>query len=546
MKISPFLLKLKYKKLILTKLFVISVFVLFAQDQTFTTKLPIIYLNTDGKAIIDDPRVIIQMEIAWKGEGETNSTSDPRTHFNGKINIEIRGSTSQNFPKKSFGFELKDDEEQDMDFPLLGMPEEEDWILYAPYSDKTLIRNVLALTLASQISGVYVPRCKFVELFINEKYAGIYVLMEKIKRDKNRVDIAKLKTEDIEGEELTGGYIVKIDKTTGSGGDGWHSKYRNSNGAKIYYQYEYPESEKIEEEQKQYIKNYFDRFETEVYNKNHDEQTGYMSLIKPESFYDLIIINELSKNIDGYRLSTFLYKDKNGKLTAGPLWDYNLSFGNANYHNGWVTSNLQVFESLGKDMRKNPFWWIILMRDYHFTNPFKCRWETLRENQLSDERIFTVTDSLISLIGESADRNFERWPILGEYVNPNYFVGDSYESEVDWMKNWVNERVENLDNILPGNCENITNIPLVEFGNSKIYPSPFSTKITVQIQSGNYSTYYFRLYTLNGQMVKDVQFKVVEGTNSFDINTSYLRSGMFIYRLIKGEKDVSVGKIVKI
>ncbi len=530
----------KYKKLILTKLLVISLFVLYAQDKTFTTNLPIVYFNTGGKEIVDDPRIIIQMEIAWKGEGETNSTSDPRTHFNGKINIEIRGSSSQMFPKKSFGFELKDEEEQDMDFPLLGLPEEEDWILYAPYSDKALIRNVLTFTLASQFSNIYSSRCRFVELFINEKYEGIYVLMEKIKRDKNRVNIAKLKADDIEGEELTGGYIVKIDKTTGSGGDGWHSEYKNRNGANTFYQYDYPKSEDIQPEQKKYIENYIKDFETEVYNQNHDTLNGYPGFINSESFYDMIIMNELSKNIDGYRLSTYLFKDKNDKLTAGPLWDYNLSYGNANYDNGWLTYNLQVFEN-----SSNPFWWISLMNDAHFTNPFKCRWEMLRGNQLSDERIFAVTDSLISFIGEAANRNFERWPILGEYIWPNYFVGNNYDEEINWMKNWMTERFESLDLILPGKCGEDPDKPPVEF-DYKIYPSPFSTKITIEIQSEYYSTYYFQLFTLNGQMVKNIPLRVLEGSNLFDINTNYLRSGMFIYRLIKGNTEVSVGKIIKI
>ena len=533
------------KRIVLTQLLVLFLTVLYAQDKTFTTNLPIVFLNTNGKAIVDNPRVIVQMEIVWKGNGKTNKTSDPRTHFSGNVNIEIRGSTSQQFPKKSFGFELKDEKGKDMDFPLLGMPEEEDWILYAPYSDKTLIRNALALTLASQISNVYVPRCRFVELFINEKYKGVYVLMEKIKRDKNRVDISKLKTEDIEGEELTGGYIVKIDKITGSGGDRWYSKRKNSNGAKTYYQYEYPKFDKITEEQKQYIEKYFDDFETAVYTRNHDEQTGYMSFIHAESFFDMIIINELSKNIDGYRLSTFFYKDKNDKLTAGPLWDYNLSFGNANYHNGWDTNNLQVFESLGKDLRKNPFWWSILMRDSVFTNPFKTRWETLRKNQLSEERILEVTDSLINLLGKAADRNFERWPILGEQIVPNYFVGDTYESEVDWLKSWIADRLENLDEKLPG-VGKTTETQMLKIGLSKIYPNPFSKKITVQIQSERYSLCHFRLLTVNGQMVKEVQFKVPEGFSTFEINTGKLQNGVYIYQLQNGDAEVLVGKIIKL
>ncbi len=533
------------KKIVLTQLLVLFLSVLFAQDKTFTTNLPIVFINTNGKAIVDDPRVIVKMEIAWKGDGETNRTSDPRTHFSGNVNIEIRGSTSQQFPKKSFGFELKDEKGKDMDFPLLGMPEEEDWILYAPYSDKTLIRNVLALTLASQISEVYVPRCRFVELFINEKYKGVYVLMEKIKRDKNRVDIAKLKAEDIDGEELTGGYIIKIDKITGSGGDRWYSKRKNSNGAKTYYQYEYPKFDKITEEQKQYIEKYFDDFETAVYTKNHDEQTGYMSFIHPESFFDMIIINELSKNIDGYRLSTFFYKDKNDKLTAGPLWDYNLAFGNANYHNGWDTRFLQVFELLGKDLRKNPFWWSILMRDSVFTNPLKTRWQELRKNQLSEERVLEVADSLINLLGKAADRNFEQWPILGEQVVPNYFVGDTYESEVDWLKSWVAERLVNLDERLPG-VGKTTDLPILNVAVNKIYPNPFSSEITVQIQSECNSSFHFRLFTIDGRLVKDELFDAPEGFSTFEINTENLLRGVFIYRLFYRDSIVSSGKIIKL
>ena len=157
------------------------------------------------------------------------------------------------FPKKSYGFELKDDQWNDIDFPLLDLPAEEDWILYAPYSDKSLIRNVLTFTLAAQLGNGYVPRCRFVELFLNNNYEGVYVLMEKIKRGNDRVDIAKLKEEDITGEELTGGYIVKIDKSTGSGGDGWSSSYTNRNNSRTFYQYEYPKSEDIQPERNNFV-----------------------------------------------------------------------------------------------------------------------------------------------------------------------------------------------------------------------------------------------------------------------------------------------------
>ncbi len=539
--------KIRLKYITFLLFFFLTVFELSAQDLSFSTNLPIVYIDTKGRTIGDKYRTISDMEIAWKGDGSVNNTSDNRNYYSGKINIELRGSTSQNFPKKSYGFELKDDDEEDMDFPLLGMPKEEDWILYAPYTDKTLIRNVLAYALASQISTVYTPRCRFVELFVNEKYEGIYVLMEKIKRDKNRVDIAKLKADDISGEELTGGYIVKIDKTTGSGGDGWHSKFRNINNAKTFYQYEYPKSDKITEEQKNYINDYFDKFETEVHNRNFDEQTGYMNYINATSFFDMIFINELSKNIDGYRLSTFLYKDKNDKLTAGPVWDYNIAFGNANYYNGWETTGIEVFNTLGKDFRRNPFWWATLLSDSHFSNPMKSRWKTLRKNKLSDKRVMAVVDSLTAIVAGAVNRNFERWPILGEFVHPNYFVGDDYDSEVVWMKSWILERLSYLDERLPGTgvASSIQVVSNNEINNYRVYPNPFSTEISIQIQSEQNSQYTFCLFTLNGQKIKERQFNIVKGANRLKINTTDIQKGMYFYRLTNTSAKITSGKIVK-
>ncbi len=516
-----------------------------AQNLSFTTKLPIVYIDTDGRDIVDDPKIEAKLEIAWNENGDENSTSDPRNHFNGNMGIEIRGSSSQMFPKKSYGFELKNEDWEDMDFPLLAMPAEEDWILYAPYSDKSLIRNVLTFSLAAGLTDVYVPRCRFVELFLNDKYEGIYVLMEKIKRDSCRVDIAKLKQDDIEGEQLTGGYIVKIDKSTGSGGDGWKSRFANKNGSNTFYQFDYPKTEKITPEQKKYISGYINDFESAVYYSLTDEKEGYQNYINLESFFDFVIINELSKNVDGYRLSTYLYKDKNKKLTAGPLWDFNLAFGNANYYDGWRTSGLQVFADIGNDYWQIPFWWQKMVNDKFFNNPLKCRWLMLRNSMLSDQNILVVIDSLVELITPAANRNFKRWPILGKYVWPNYFVGESYESEVLWLKNWVAQRTRTLDFILPGSCSESPDKPPVEFSFA-IFPNPCTTKATIQIVSEDILLYHFQLFTLNGQVVHDIQFQALEGESTIELNTGKFRSGMYIYRLFRGQLKVAEGKIVKL
>ncbi len=518
----------------------------WTQNKTFTTQLPIVYLNTYGQTIPDEPKINARLEIAWKGEGASNSTSDPHDHFSGQIAIEVRGSSSQMFPKKSYGLELRDDAGQDMDFPLLGLPEEEDWILYAPYTDKSLLRNVLTFTLAGQMSETYVPRCRFVELFLNNQYEGIYVLMEKIKRDNNRVDIAKLKAEDISGEDLTGGYIIKIDKQTGDGGEGWNSQYMNVNNMPTYYQYDYPESADMQPVQKTYIQNYVNDFETAIYYLRHDEQTGYQNYMNLETFYDYVILNELSRNVDGYRLSTYLNKDKSGKLNAGPIWDYNLTYGNADYYDGWRTYGLVVNYNMGGDYWQVPFWWKKLVADPVFTDPLRCRWEEIKESVLSEEHILGVMDSLITYLGSAVDRNFGRWPILSEHVWPNYYVGYTYENEINWMKNWISLRLDRVDFELPGTCS-ISSIPdsANEFSVS-FYPNPFQNELNVKVIVSEKSSCRLAVFSMNGMLVSEKELSVSPGENRFNFSFPSLNSGVYFYRLTQGDQELDSGKLVKL
>ena len=270
--------------------------------QTFTSSnLPLVVINTNGKWINDDPKITANMGIIWNGVGKRNSLTDPKNNYNGNISIEARGSSSQGFPKRSYGFETKSLDLMDMDVSLLGMPEENDWVLYAPYTDKTMIRDVLTYTLDASM-GHYSPRCRYVELFLNGNYEGVYVLMEKIKRNENRVDIAKLLTTDNMGENLTGGYIIKIDKSTGGGGDGWFSYYIN-NTNNTYYQYDYPKSKEITPAQKTYIQTYVRNMEKALYLEKFSGTGSYHEYLNDSSFIDFMIINELSKNIDGLESS---------------------------------------------------------------------------------------------------------------------------------------------------------------------------------------------------------------------------------------------------
>lgn len=484
------------------------------------------------------------MGIIWNENGSLNSTRDTFNHYNGQIAIEIRGSSSQTFPKKSYGFETRDENNKDLDFPLLGLPQEEDWIFYGPYSDKSLIRNALVFTLAKSL-GQYSSRIRFVELFLNDNYQGIFLLMEKIKRDSTRVDIAKLNPDETSGSDKTGGYIIKIDKETGSGGSGWYSQYKNLNGTKTFYQFEVPAQDEIADEQKQYIQTYVKAFEDAVYTRKFDGAGNYKDYIEVTSFIDYILLSELTRNIDSYRLSTFLNKDKNGKLRAGPVWDYNLAFGNANYYNGWLTSGFQFDARMDKHDFDNPFWWKVMLTDTAFVNDMHCRWQILREESWSQERIFSLTDSLVSTLDDAVERNFQRWPVMGYYVWPNYFVASSYRDEIYWMKNWIRNRLSWLDSNLPGRCgEGLP--PASGELQVLIYPNPVSSKINLQINSGTTLIERFQLYNLNGMLVRDRQLIILEGEQTIKIDVADLPKGIYLYNLYSKNGLHQKGKLMKL
>lgn len=406
------------------------------------------FINTNGATIVDEPKIDAQLTVMEAGV---------ETHT-GNIAIEIRGSSSQQFPKKSFGFETRDDANEDLDVSLLGFPEEEDWILYAPYSDKSLVRNHLIYEISNDM-GRYASRTRLTEVYINDVYQGVYVFMEKLKRDDNRIDINKLKDDENTGEDLTGGYILKIDKAGGAN----NTFYSDENaitsqvlpldatsGQEIHFLYDDPDQEDITPEQKEYITDYMNAFEAALAADTFtDPAIGYAAYIDTESFIDFFLLNELSSNVDGYRISTWLTKDKNGKLKMGPIWDFNLAFGNANYCDGAATDiwAYRFNERCSNDIWQVPFWWERLMEDPAFITQLQNRWTTLRASSFSEGFILGNIDSYVSQLETAGaiENNFDTWDVIGTFVWPNDFIGDSYEEEITYLKNWINERLQWLD-----------------------------------------------------------------------------------------------------
>lgn len=405
---------------------------LITPDVILGPPLPLIKIQTRNQNIVDEPKIpgslqIFQEELLIE------------EHL---IGIEIRGSSSQMFDKKSYGFETWDETGEDLKTTLGGFPEEEDWILYGPYSDKSLVRNVLIYELSNNM-GQYASKTKFYELEINGVFQGVYVLMEKIKRDKNRVDISKNKAEDI-----TGGYIIKIDKPTGDGD--WYDENIAFGRGNINFLYEYPKADDISEEQKEYIQDYIHLFETALVSEGFESiENGYRQFIDLDSFIDFFILNELSKNPDGFRLSTYLHKEKGGKLKMGPIWDFNLAFGNVNYCDGdspfgWAHRFNDICSG---DTWQVPFWWNRFLDDPEYVSLLKERWAILRSGILSEDIVLgRLRELQENLKGSSAiDKNFGKWLILGKYIWPNKFIGDSYDSEINYLEEWIIERFEWLD-----------------------------------------------------------------------------------------------------
>ncbi len=426
----------------------------FMEPVEFSSNLPIVVIDTDGQQILDEPRRVAHMGIIGNGNDSVNRICDPFTGYNGRINIEIRGQSAQMFPKKSCAFETQDSMGMNLNVSLLGMPPGNDWILYAPYSDKSMLRNVFTFELGRR-TGQYCSRTVYCELILNGQYQGVYVLMEKIKQDDHRVDMAKLEPSETSGDDLTGGYIFRVDKLDpdyAPGIDGWSSSPNPSYpGAKdIIYQYCDPKPRDLVEEQRQYLKDAVTQAENTLISGEFDDPTyGYNRYLNTGSFVDFLLINEISKEVDKYRYSSYFYKkqdSKGGEIFAGPPWDFNLGYGNVDYWPEGLNTGGWLFEDVKPYEWSIIFWWKRLMEDPHFENLVTTRWLHLRQKSFSDGQINGIIDSLTTLIDEAQKRNYQRWPILGTYIWPNHdWANNTYEDEVDYFRTWVLNRLEWMD-----------------------------------------------------------------------------------------------------
>lgn len=437
------------------------------------SEIPYIIIDTKGTRIENEPKIPAELKIFIK-KAEVLSTP---------IGIEYRGSTSFRLSdKKSFGFETKDAEGEDADVSFFGFPEEEDWILNGHIVnlnegyivDRTLMYHYLGYELFRDM-GHYASRCQFVELEINGDYQGVYVFMEKLKRDGDRIDIKSLKESDNDPTSITGGYILKIDKTAGGDlgieqpleyyYDNWaddatykeaisfRSKYdmegrpltfapygppyHANQYLETYFLYEYPKAEDITAEQKTYIQDYIYQFETALLADDfRTDVRTYTDYIDLNSFVDYFLINELVRNVDAYRLSTYMYKDRGKKLKMGPIWDLNIGYdtGDRIPWDDWVINYNQY---VSNDSWMMPFWWPRLLEDPVFRRVVKIRWTELRGDILSTSNILGLVDQTVNYLQKNGaiTRNYTRWDIgvSIDYPEAIQSLKDFLEARTQWM-----------------------------------------------------------------------------------------------------------------
>jgi hypothetical protein len=395
---------------------------------SFRSALPVLVIESSS-SIGDEPKTRARMRVFEDGD----------LALDGLIGIEIRGRSSQVFfPKRQFAIEFRTEGDIQTESSLLRMPSESDWVLLGPYSDKSFLRDALTFELARRM-GRWAPRSVFVELFLRQgapappevEYQGLYLVTERISRGASRLDLPRSRRRP--GEDT--GFIAKLDWLDP---DTREVHFTTRGGERVLLVY--PSAKDVTEEQVSYLTEYLEDFEASI----SEGEPGYGDLIDVASWVDGMILQELAKNVDAYRSSTYLFKLPRGKLHLGPVWDFNQAYGNASYND-----DASLVEGWRVSRARSGSWFQRLFQDADFRSRFRGRYLALREGPfapLSDEAMFVFLDGEAARVREAASRNFERWPVLGRAVLGNSDPPpDTYEGEVGLLKDWLGARARWMD-----------------------------------------------------------------------------------------------------
>lgn len=421
------------------------------------TNLPIVFIDTrdeDGNttAIHKAYRVSVRMKIISNADGvnygDTVAYPNQTVDYEGWVGIKYRGYSSfSQSDKKPYSFRTLKSSDVDGDkkkVELLGMPKDNNWVLLAPYDDRSLLRDPLVYQLARPYFE-FTPKCKFCEMILDGTYYGVYILAERPSKGKYRLNLTDPGDS---GDDLTGDYMVKIDRDN----EPYFVLKYQMNDHDVDAQYYFPEYEDITDNQKDYIKQRFDEME-DVLNGDDfaDPENGYSKYIDAALFIDYQLTSEWCANPDAYRLSTYIYKRRDSEDTRFKIcpWDYNMTFGNniaRDYlKDEWVYHKGKNFGSMGRP--PVPFWWDRLTEDDAYWNRMKERWAEYRTSTHSNEHITETIDSLLNELnaGGACDRNYEAWPIWDKELSLAPTEATNYDEEIEYLRAWIEERLEWVD-----------------------------------------------------------------------------------------------------
>ncbi len=521
----------------------------FSQTPGITSSnLPLVVIDTKGQEIIDGAKITANMKVI-SNSNNINHPTDPGNNYSGYIGIDYHGGKPKTGEQNPYNIETRDGSGGNNNVSLLGMPSENDWILLATYNDKTFIRNALSFQLFRKMSH-YSPRVKMVEVIVNNEYQGIYLLSEKIKQDKGRVDISKLTNVDITGDNLTGGYIFKIDSYDDT--NSWLSNYTpiGHPDKSVHFVYDDPDATALVSQQKDYLKTAVNSFESILYSPGFaDKTTGYPAWIKINSWLDYFLVSEVSRNINAYRKNCYYFKDKNSKdktIHSGPVWDFDSGYKNlddcdpfrATDGSGW---SYKINDCPNNKANSND-WVVRMLQDPNFGNSIYSRYTLLRKSYLSTSYINAFIDSVKNLASEAQVRHYTKWPTLSAPVGDPEVDPQpaTYAEHVTNLKTWIQTRLIWLDSHIPGELTDAPKDHLQPAFSYRIFPNPASELVYIEVSS---QLKDLQLLDSNGQIV--MHLSGISG-NEAKLNVSKLNAGLYlILAKLEGEKQISSKLVIQ-
>jgi hypothetical protein len=508
----------------------------YRQMEVDSSKFPLVFIDTDefGIPLISDipklnmsKKVVAKMRIIDK-KGQYNKVDMP-IDFESRISIARRGESSKDFPKMCFNIETQDYSGENLDTAILGLPADNDWILYSSYGDKTLLRNELTFEIGERL-GHYVPRTQFCEFVLNGEYQGLYIFTEKIKQGKNRVTVANRDSLN----PSNGGYVFKYDKPSAG-----------------VIQYVSPKASDITQKEKDYLLAFQKSIATVMKSPNFlDPELGYQKYISGKSLIDYVLINELTKNCDSYLFSTYFHKDKDskdGRLKYGPLWDFDLAYCGAAWQEGDKTYGWQFALPSSSSLYVPQ-----LFRDTTLSHQYARRWFQLRNGVLSNDSLFGILDSMVSHIASSRIKNYQVWPILDKnYLWPVY-ITSTYDDDIWVIKNWLTARLDWIDKNI-----NLIDYPfktdVVSRGKMELqlgtFPNPYTDHFSVSFW-GEQANYRIDLIGIDGKKVSgksiDVLYDELINVNFSSLDLSNCPSGIYFLRVLKNGQLLDTKKVIKL